>query len=90
MLDLVPCSRGLVPMKQVVASDHEHFISSMFSATLSNLLAITTLAFLASVRTMVQRKVMTWLNCLRTVFVHNSLLHSLSHGHLELLLYQDI
>ena len=62
----------------------------MFSATWSNFLAITVLAFLASVWKMVQRKVMTWLNGLRTVFVHNSFLHSLSHGHLELLPYQII
>jgi len=54
------------------------------------LFAIATLAFLASGWTIVQRKVGNWSDGLRTVFVLNSGLHSLSYGHPDFLLYQAI
>ncbi len=64
-------------------ADHEHFISS-------TLFAMAMLALLASKQTMVQRKVSDWSERLRTVFVLNSGLHSLSYGHPDLHLYQAI
>ena len=62
---------------------YEHFISSM-------LFTMTSLAFLASGRRMVQCKVGKWTNGLRTVFEVISSLHSLSNGHPDLLLYQAV
>ena len=62
----------------------------MLFATWSIFLAIATLAVLESVRTMVLRKVSDWSGELRTVFVLSCGPHSLSYGHPDLLLYQDI
>ncbi len=84
LLYLVPCGQvSVFTTRAMEIEDHEHFISS-------RLFAIATLAFFASGRTKVQRKVGEWSEGLRTIFVLNSGLHSLSHGHPDLLLYQAI
>ncbi len=70
-------------MHAMEVAHNEHVISSI-------LFTIATLAFLASGRTMVQRKVGNWSDGLRTVFVLNSGLHSLSYDHPDLLWYQVI
>src|ERR1700677_2561169 len=64
--------------------------SSVFFATLPMLLAIATLAFVESGRTTVQCKVGNRVCGLRTLFVLDSRLQSLSYGHPHLLPYQII
>jgi hypothetical protein len=62
--------------------------SSVFFITSPMLSVITTLAFADSGWRTVQHKVGNWIGNLRTLFVLNSRLESLSYGHPNLLLYQ--
>jgi hypothetical protein len=65
-------------------------ISSVFSAIPFMLPVIATLAFVESGWTTVQHKVRNWMGGLRTLFVLNSRLPSLSYDHPDLLPYQII
>jgi hypothetical protein len=84
-------------MQVMEEADHEHFISSMLFAisfvlfaTSPMLPAIATLAFAESGWTTVQRKVGNWTRGLRTLFVLNRHLPSLSYDHPDFLVYQTI
>jgi hypothetical protein len=72
-----------IPSVVFASSSVVFAISPMFSA-------IATLAFAESGWTTVQRKVGNWMGGLRTPFVLNSRLPSLSYDHLDLLVYQTI
>ena len=100
---LIPYSHVSAFAIQVMeVEDHEHFISSMlfeisfvfFSVCFASSLIFTeiaTLAFAESGGTTVrQRKLVNWMGGLRTLFVFNSRLGSLSYDHPDLLVYQII
>jgi hypothetical protein len=83
LLDLVPYGQvSVFTMQAMEVADHQQVISSI-------LFVIATLAFLASGRTKVQRKV-DEAGGSRTIFVLNSGLHSQSYGHPDHLLDQAI